>query len=412
MTKVLHISTHADFGGAAKSTSRLFKALRSAGASGEFISLTRDEESESLAFLPDSIEDRIRLAKQFLDEARTSQAKGIASAPGLLEQINGSGADIVNLHWVNGALSIEDIGKIRKPVVWTLLDMWAFSGGGHYPNDDGWQTGYANRSEHSIYQSEQETWLKKQRHWTTPFQMIAPSHWLGRCVKKSALMHDWPLHVIPHPIDTVAWRPLAKDWARASLGLPSDKRLILFGAAGGTSDPRKGFDLLEQAMSQLPRDHTFEIVVFGDNVPARSGQPSGHTVHHLGLINNEPLLNMVYCAADLIVIPSRQDNLPNVALEALACGTPIVAFEGTGLADTVEHKRSGYLAKPYDAADLAAGIAWILGLDQPNYAELCINSRTLAETRFSNEQVAEQYMALYESVLAKDKKGEPSPNAA
>ena len=316
--------------------------------------------------------------------------------------INNSDADIVNFHWLQReTISIADIAKIKKPIVWTLHDMWAFCGAEHYTNDNRWRTGYIanNRPDYeSGFDLNRWTWNRKKKHWKKPIQIITPSNWLASCVRDSALMKNWPVTVIPYPIDINQWKPIKKETARKILKLPQNIPLILFGADGGGGDPRKGFDLLLEGLEFLKIKNTnknLELIVFGQNKPLRQKDYS-FPVHYLGHLKSNNILQTVYSAADVMVIPSRQDNLPNTAIESLACNTPVVSFNIGGLPDIIDHKKTGYLAKPFDTIDLANGISWILKKYKKEQSNN--DARKSSIIKFSEEEVSRKYKKIYASL--------------
>jgi glycosyltransferase involved in cell wall biosynthesis len=320
-----------------------------------------------------------------------------------VKYINNSDADIVHLHWIqNEMMSIKDISKIKKPIVWTLHDMWAFCGAEHYTNDNRWREGYYpnNRPNYELgFDLNRWTWNRKKKYWKFPIQIVTPSNWLAKCVNESALMKSWPILVIANPIDTDQWTPMNKKKARQLLNLSEDANLILFGAAGGEKDPRKGYDLLLSALELIKAKKIikkFELVVFGQSEP-KSPLDLGFPIHYLGHIDNDHSLRSLYSAADVMAVPSRQDNLPNTAIEAQACGTPVVSFDIGGFPDIINHNINGYLAKPFDTNDLAQGIDWVLNV--ANYSELCKNARDKALKEFDYKVVAKKYMSLYEKTL-------------
>ncbi len=316
---------------------------------------------------------------------------------GRVGALNNSDADVLHLHWVQGEmLSIADIGRLRKPMVWTLHDMWAFCGAEHYTEGFRWREGYrkGNRPGYeSGFDLNRWTWERKRKHWQRPMHIVTPSHWLAKCARESALMRDWPVSVIPNPIDIERWQPLEQALARELLGLPKDVPLLLFGAIGGGQDPRKGFDLLQAALQHLRGEiPELQLVVFGQ-LPPQTPPDLGFPIHYTGHLHDDLSLRALYSAADAFVLPSRQDNLPNTGVESLACGTPVVAFDACGLPDIVTHKETGYLARAFDDVDLATGVAWVLG--QATTGLLNRQARQKAIARFSNHKVAAQYRSLY-----------------
>jgi glycosyltransferase involved in cell wall biosynthesis len=172
--------------------------------------------------------------------------------------------------------------------------------------------------------------------------------------------------------------------------------LLLFGALGGGGDPRKGFDLLLDALTQMRAERDdLHLVVFGQLAP-RQPPDLGFPIHYTGHLHDDLTLRVLYSAADLLVVPSRQEAFGQTASEAHACGTPVVAFNTGGLPDIVDHQRTGYLAHAFDSEDLAAGIQWVLAAGQ----SLRDNARQRAVERFAYPVVAEQYRRVYEGVLA------------
>lgn len=317
-------------------------------------------------------------------------------------RLNASEADVIHLHWINGEMiSIADIAQIRKPVVWTLHDMWAFCGAEHVTEDFRWREGYTtgNRPAYeSGFDLNRWVWRRKRKAWRRPMQIVTPSLWLAECAQQSVLMRDWPVSVIPNAIDTEIWRPIEKSVARGLMGLPADGHILLFGTFGANSAPHKGFDLLRSALAHLHGQvEGLQLVVFGQLAP-RDPVDLGFPVHYAGHLHDDLSLRVLYSAADAIVVPSRQESFGQTASEALACGTPVVAFGATGLLDVVRHQQTGYLAKPYDAEDLAHGVRWVLA-DSERHARLCAYAREDAVARFSYPVVAKQYLAVYEAAI-------------
>ena len=325
-----------------------------------------------------------------------------------VNQLNNSENDVINLHFLAfETMSISDIGAIQKPLVWTLHDMWAFCGCEHYTEDFRWRSGY-NKNNRPVNEAgfdlNKWAWKRKLKHWKRPFHIVTPSNWLANCVRESSLMSHWPVSVIPYSIDTQIWRPLGRNFARSILGLPENVPLLLFGAVGGAKDPRKGFDLLEKALSYLKEEMPdLEIVIFGQSRPEHT-HDFGFNIHYMGRLHDDTSLALLYSAVDTFVLPSRQDNLPNTGLEAQSCGTPVVAFNTGGLPDIVVHKKTGYLAEAFDAIDLAAGIHWVLK-DEQRFLKLQLAARKRACEEWSQTRNANCYREVYELAIDRN-----SPN--
>ena len=212
-------------------------------------------------------------------------------------------------------------------------------------------------------------------------------------------MKGWPVDIIPNPLDTRQFQPWPKSLARNILNLPQSEPLILFGAMGGGRDPRKGWDLLQEALVNIAHKiPCVRGVIFGQSEPTDPPK-LGLPLHWLGHLNDDATLALAYSAADVSVVPSRQDNLPQTGTEAQACGCPVVAFNCTGLPDVVEHGVTGYLACPYDPEDLAEGIRWVLE-DPERHARLSAAARERAVRLWSPEVVVPQYLQVYEKAIA------------
>ena len=318
------------------------------------------------------------------------------------KRVNQSGVDVAHLHWINHEmLSIEDIAKIDKPLIWTLQDMWSFCGAEHYSEDFRWRDGYSsmNRPNHERgFDLNRWVWNRKRKAWKRPIHIVTPSKWLADCARQSELMKGWPISVINNALDTEVWRPIDRTWARTLFRLPPDVPILLFGAVGGTADPRKGFDLLLASLESLRGQiKGLEVVIFGQLAP-KIPLDCGFPVHYAGRMHDDLLLATLYSAVDIMLVPSRQEAFGQTASEAQACGTPVVAFGAGGVADIVRHLETGYLADPFDSMSLAEGILWVLS-DKDRHARLSTASRQQALEHFSYPVVANQYRKIYELVI-------------
>jgi glycosyltransferase involved in cell wall biosynthesis len=303
-------------------------------------------------------------------------------------------ADIIHLHWINGGMvSISGLAQIDKPCVWTMRDMWAFTGGCHYARDCqkylaacGACPALGSRHEHDLSQ-----WVfrKKAKHYPRRITMVGISSWISERARSSPLLRGNDIRTIMNCIDTNRFVPLDKAEARERLGLPRDRLILLHGNVG---DHYKGGALLEQAKSYLPGE--IYICDFGNKAPD-DGIRSDRS---FGISGDDEFLRTLYCAADVLVFPSTQEAFGKVVAEALSCGTPAVVFAGTGPAEIVQHKVTGYVAMPFDPAELANGVQWLLA-DRPRLVEIAGNAAEDARRRFSPVTAAREYLDLYREKL-------------
>jgi glycosyltransferase involved in cell wall biosynthesis len=411
MTRI-SILSHADGGGgASRAAYRLYRALQGADIKPAMTVRSKVTGDWTVRAAPNAHAKAMNLVRSrfggylmLLQKTANANMHSANLLPSnLAAALNASAADVVNLHWLGGeSMSVEDVGRIRKPVVWTLHDMWAFCGAEHvtdYGADARWRTGYyrGNRpADSSGPDIDRHTWNRKRRAWTSPMHIVTPSRWLADCVRHSALMQDWPVTVIPNVLDTDMFKPLDRQFCRHALNLPGDKKIVLFGAFGGGGNLNKGYDLLLDAMHALAGSRLDILcVVFGQSAPQEPADIA-FPIRWMGHIGDDATLALLYGAADVMVIPSRLENLPQSGTEAHACACPVVAFNCGGLPEVVDHRVTGYLAEPYQTDDLARGIAWVIG-DKIINATLGEAARRKAETLWSAGSVVPAYLDVYEA---------------
>lgn len=318
-------------------------------------------------------------------------------------------ADILHLHWTNsGFLSIDDLKELintGKPIVWTLHDMWTFTGGCHYSgtcerfkNECGNCPFLRDVSENDL---SHKGWLRKAAMYAGAknITFVACSDWLAGIAGKSSLIGKLPITSIANPIDIEVFSPRDKVAEQKKRGIKPDAKIILFGAAN-INDKRKGIRYLVEALQLLKQSDqdtsNIEVVIFGKNKYFDVTQLP-FPVHQLNIITNENELAEVYSMADVFVTTSLEDNLPNMVMEAMACGTPVVAFNTGGVPEMVDHLQNGYLADLASAQGIANGIKEILY--HTDTAKLAANTRQKVLDNYTNDKVAKQYIELYRSVL-------------
>ncbi|RFS17083.1 glycosyltransferase family 4 protein [Emticicia sp. C21] len=320
-------------------------------------------------------------------------------------------ADILHLHWVNfGFLSINSLKKLfslGKPIVWTLHDMWAFTGGCHHSGDcENYQGHCGNCLPYLRNPSPDDlsakVWQRKHEIFgdmtqLPPIQIVGCSEWLANRARKSNLFKNLSISAIPNPLDINVFKPTTKAEARAKLNLPIDKKLILFAAAKVTVI-WKGFSYFQESLrilkEQVSNPDEIELVILGES-DAELNQMLPFKTHALGRISDVEKIALIYSAADVFTIPSIQENLPNTIMEAMACGTPAVGFEVGGIPEMIEHQQTGYLATYKSAENFAEGIKWILF--EADAKALANNARKKVLENYSQAVVKERYLGVYRS---------------
>jgi len=395
-------------GGAARAANRLHHALLSQGIESQMLVQQKKSDDFTIFTLSHKYIAKIRpwidalITKLYPHRCKSPFSPSWLGLSGISKQINALNPDIVHLHWIaHGMISAKEIAKINAPIVWSLHDMWAFTGGCHYDNFCGkYKYGCGScpilKSNHKYDLSRFVFNRKKHAFQKKKMTIIGLSHWLYNTAKESPLLSEHNHICLPNTLDTQLFKPFNQEQAKTLWSLPKEKKLLLFGAMGATSDLRKGFILLKQALESLDSS-MFELVILGASRP-KLDQLLGFKTHYMGQLNDEISLVTLYNAVHVVVVPSIQENLSNAIMESLSCGTPVVAFNIGGNSDMIEHKINGYLAIPYDPLDLAEGINWVL--NYPAYDSLCLNSRFKALCTYDSQYVALQYIKLYHSIIA------------
>jgi glycosyltransferase involved in cell wall biosynthesis len=397
--KVAIINTYLH-GGAGTAASRLQKALESQGIS--TVLLTRENAgnkwafyAERVSFLPYEKDKSVRFSYSL-----ANYGENICKHPDVVS------ADVLHLHWVNqGFLSlknIKDLAALGKPIVWTLHDMWAFTGGCHYSLGC---TNYLKECGNCLYLKNQtendlshRLWLKKYLNYPKNIHFITCSEWLGGLAKSSGLLKNHCVTAIPNPIDTALFKPVTEEIRnkfRMENGVEESTKLLLF-VAMKVSETRKGFAYLQASLQILKEnnpDFALKIMILGQTDPEIQNQLP-YPVLSLGMVREEEKLAFYYGIADVFVIPSLEDNLPNTVMESIACGTPVVGFDTGGIPEMISDKVEGFIAPQKDCATLANGIVWVLE-DVTRLKDLRRNARQKAVNTYANEVVVKRYLDAY-----------------
>lgn len=417
--RVLIINTSERTGGAAVAANRLMEALNNNGVKAKM--LVRDKETTNLSVcaLPQTWRLRwhflwerlciwlhLYLKRQHLFEIDIANCgTDITCLPEFKE------ADVIHLHWINqGMLSLKGIRKILqsgKRVVWTMHDIWPATAICHLTMEcRHFETkchncpllpggGSDNDLSARIWKKKQDL-LEGKR-----IKIVTCSQWLGSEAKKSALLSKQYITTIPNPIDTHRYHPSDKKKARQSLGLPQDGHIILF-ASQRVTNPNKGMQYLVEACKLMASEHpdccdNTSVAILGGHAEEIASQLPFPT-HALGYVNDEQRIADVYNAADVFVLPSLSENLPNTIMEAMACGVPSVGFRVGGIPEMIDHLSNGYVANYRDAADLAKGIHYVLDeADQQTMSNNCLQK---VARNYSQQSVAKKYIEVYDTILS------------
>jgi glycosyltransferase involved in cell wall biosynthesis len=364
--RALLISHSNGGGGAGRATQRLYEALDNNTdiELAMYADFKHGTDSRIRTADPGQRSRRIRLEEIPAWLTRNPEPRkyspGIASAI-QARDIDRGAWDVINLHWTGfGTISIRQIGNLQTPIVWTMHDMWAFTGGLTYEDDSdtaAWRSGYAGRS---VWDLERWTYRRKARNWHRPMHFVSPTRWLASLAQSSPLIGSWPVEVIPNPIDLDQFTPGPQAAARRSLGIDQHRPTVTVAVGGDPSDLRKGLDQLARALHQVSAAvDDVQLVVLGSSTPPEFWKHGGWAEYWLGPVDDHTLI-AGYQAADAVVVPSRQDNLPQTATEPQACGVPVVAFRVGGLDDAVADGETGVLINPGDATALASAISRLL----------------------------------------------------
>jgi glycosyltransferase involved in cell wall biosynthesis len=415
--KVVHLSHTDGASGAGRAAYRIHKSLLDIGVDSTMLvsqkrsldprifSITGTIVGRFLVKLNEYLESRAArfLARDksvFLSLSRYSQFK-TSKFKQIVE------ADVVALYWVNGAfMSPEDIKRIKQPLIWRLSDVWPFTGGCHYPSKcENFEQQCGHCPQLKSPSEKDATWNLWKRKFDSykglDLTIVAPSNWMAGLVKRSSLFVDFHIEVIPTGVDLEVYRPMDTVSARLHFQLPLDCKIILFGAMGPEDDRRKGYQELLIALKTVADSSLSENIVavlFGSNSDLNINLPV--TSVSVGRLDNDSDLAKLYSCADIVAVPSLEDNLPNIALEALACGVPVVGFNVCGMPDIVKNGYNGRLVDVDNPEELGNAMIDILSSSKA-LSKMNKNAREYAELHFDLKNQALAFKGLYNKLLSK-----------
>jgi glycosyltransferase involved in cell wall biosynthesis len=397
----------------------LYKALKEEGVDACLLVQKMNLKEPGIIGPSKKVEKFINLTRPSLDQIILKfykNRKDIIFSPSwlgfnnIIKKINMNHPDIVHFHWINaGMIRIEDIIKINVPIIWSLHDMWPFTGGCHcafgcenYKNSCGNCVVLGSRNENDL---SKRVWKRKKRTYQKKeIIVIALSKWIMNCARNSSLFGCNRIIRIPNLIDSKLFKPHDKKFARQLWNLDQQKKLILFCGLGAVRNKLKGFNFLLEALKIIDNKNIELILVGDDSIDSQIDlQNVKFKINWVGRINDDISLVTLYNAADVTVVPSLQENLSNVIMESMSCGVPVVAFHIGGNGDMIDDKYNGYLAKPFDIEDLANGINYVLY--NKEYELMSKNAREKIQKEFDKKVVIKKYIELYDRILLEAKTG-------
>ena len=316
----------------------------------------------------------------------------------ILSQIDKYDPDIINIHWIgNEFISLKQISKIQKPIIWTLHDMWLYSGAEHYTTEQRFIDGYNKKNrnkDESGFDINRWVWNRKKKYITKKIKIISTSDWQYQNSKKSFLLKNNDNYKIPLPIDLSIWKPTVKKDARNDLKWSNNKIYFLFGFSDYSRRDIKGLDIALDLFDKFNKINNGNCIlnIFGD---IEKKYLNKENVNVLGSIKKPSELKRIYSASDLLINPSRLESFGQIALEALACGLPILINKNTGTNDLILCDEMGYVLENESDSNFGTLLEWF------NKNCLANNQKLLhrkIKENFSYDVIATKYKSLIDEI--------------
>lgn len=413
--RVINVTSSLTGGGSGTATRRINECLNRNGISSSLF-LARPEirsrlDRESISARLRCIESKVRYRLSREVGAAFSRRDGLDRSLAILDsfrinELNRLETDIVILHWTQGGfLSIRDIGRIKKPVIWTLHDSWLFCGAEHHPKYDinsRYKQGYrrleSGEERQVLVDIDRWCWNRKVTQLQNIKHVIAPSAWMQSKAEEAHLLKGKNIYRIPHPIDEDCFFKEDRRYARQSLSLPLDKQIILFGGANPWKDKNKGWELFQNSLELSGLDRERVVVVTFGAKNKSLGSVGGYQHICMPYISSASSLRALYCSGDLLVVPSKVESFGLIAAEAQMCGLPAVGFQGSGLADVIIDGKSGILLQGRDSSSLSYCMTRLLG-DEELLRKMGDQAITSAQTKWRYDLIASKYREVFLAIL-------------
>ncbi len=403
--KVLSVNT-TKVGGAAVVARRLNQVFKSGGINLETVTLNDtvfDKLIGILSVMEQKFWPMLMKTKNIVYHSPAMFSRGIEDYLRLFNP------DIVHLHWINkGLMKPEDLLTIRKPIIWTMHDMWPFCGAEHHTNESRFINGYSknNRPKNeSGIDINRFVWMRKVSVYKelNDIIFICPSLWLYNLAKKSFLLKDKRVQYIPNGVDSKVFFSINKNMAKISLGLPKNKKILLLGSAFIDGDRNKQNDVFLKILEYVKDlKNDFMVITLGSGDTSSFNKvfrELGVRVKHFGFISKEKVLNKIYNASDIFLMFSRHENMPTMLIESMACGTPAIAFSIGGIPEIIESDRYGYLIKPFDYIEYGKKLRkFILG---DNLFDRKFITKSIMK-KYDIEKTKKLYLKVFDSLVKRN----------
>lgn len=409
--RVLHVNAYWSKGGAARAASMVHRALLSRGI--ESVMVTKEAPVPFDNILPTCRKAPVAYLRECLawihhlflsksiSASGSTRSPQIVSSYSLGRTIERLRPEIVHLHWIcEGYITIEEIGRIGVPVVWTMHDMWPVLSEEHIHYGDSHRTGY---DESNADRREQRTWTRKLENFKRlpSLTCVGVSRYMRDLAKESLLFEGRETTNFPNPIRRESFHRRHPGNGEPPV-IPSEHagRLALLFVSGYV-DHNKGIDLLDAALREpCLADRLDRLVLLTVGPIARSPLQTAIRRHDLGVVKSDVRMAQIYSGVHITLVPSRFESYSLCAAESICCGTPVVSFDTSGLRDVIEEGVTGFRARCFEPADFAAKISLLLDRIEGEGIDLGDAWEQACE-RFSPESVAAGYEQLYNSILSK-----------
>jgi glycosyltransferase involved in cell wall biosynthesis len=415
--KVLLLSTTDQHGGAAIAAHRLLTGLNKLGIDAKMLVLNKYSSDSNILKVEDYLNrNRIYRIKVYFKRKLSFYCKAfrwykyphrlnislhdisISYIEDCLKRID---FEILHLHWIEGGfVNFKELQNLNKPIIWTIHGSFPFTGICHHLICENYLNHCGNCKALNSNKDKDLSFRvfkqKQKRYADLDLHIISPSKYMANKAGSSHLLGNRPIRVIPNAIDSNKYAPVNKTKARSALNIPI-KKTIAFGAISSISDKNKGFSLLLEGIYLLNKYYQpdqIQLLIFGDEYK----EELGFSVINFGKVENDNLMKLIYSSADIMVVPSKHENLPYTIMESLSCETPVVAFNIGGNSEMVEHKKNGYLAEPYNIEDLTYGIRWCLENNRENL--LGKYGRLKIVDEFDEKIIVQRHVELYQCLIS------------